>query len=187
MVWGSNAAANVSAAYVSDGTQFLLGFNEPNAARQSNLTPADAAALWPAVSAVAKAKNLSLVAPVPSGRDTAWLDSFFSLCNCEADVSRIALHPYDCTASGLTSSLDAWSKYGKPLWVTEFNCGDDEANATAKQHLEWMRIALPLLDADDRVERYAWMSGRDTKVPGCALFSGPAGQLTELGKLYVTA
>jgi hypothetical protein len=58
-------------------------------------------------------------------------------------------------------------------------------NATAAEHLSYMRIALPILDADDRVVKYAWMSGRNTKVPGSALFRGEGGALTELGAYYV--
>jgi len=187
MVWGAAAARNATPAAVPLSTH-LLGFNEPNGAKQSDMTPAAAAALWPAVEAAAAARNLSLVAPVPSGDDTAWLDAFFAACGgCAARVARIALHPYACTAPALRAALDAWSKYGKPLWVTEFNCGDGARNATAAEHLAWMRAALPILDADARVERYAWMSARDDKVPGAALFAGAGGALTPLGREYFGA
>jgi hypothetical protein len=186
MFWGEKSTNNASSMYVSQSSSVVLGFNEPNGADQSNLTPAQAAALWPIVVAAAELHNLSLVAPVPSGSDTKWLDSFFSLCNgCESRVDYIALHPYACTASALKASLDTWSKYGKKLWVSEFNCGDGMKNATAAEHLSYMKIALPILDADDRVVKYAWMSGRNTKVPGSALFRGEGGSLTELGAYYV--
>ena len=59
-------------------------------------------------------------------------------------------------------------------------------HATAAQHLQFMRAALPFLDGDARVQRYAWMSGRDKKIPGAALFDGPGGQLTELGRFYIS-
>jgi hypothetical protein len=187
MFWGSSAARNDSDLWTSPRTTHVLGFNEPNGKAQSNLTPAEAAALWPAVAAAARARNLSLVAPVPSGTDTAWLDAFFAACDgCADSIRVIALHPYSCDAASLKAALSAWGKYGKPLWVSEFNCGDGMKNATAAEHLAWMRIALPILDADARVERYAWMSGRNVKVPGCALFDGPGGTLTELGRFYIS-
>jgi hypothetical protein len=187
MFWGEKSTHNVSELFVTTATSVVLGFNEPNGVDQSNLTPTEAAALWPSVAAAAKAHNLSLVAPVPSGSDTSWLDSFFTKCsNCESSIDYIALHPYACTADGLKSSLNVWSKYGKKLWVTEFNCGDGMKNATAAEHLAYMKIALPILDGDDRVIKYAWMSGRNNKVPGSALFRGQGGELTELGKFYIT-
>jgi len=186
MFWGARSVANDSLLFTASATH-VLGFNEPNGKDQSNLTPQQAAALWPVVAQAAQAHGLKLVAPVPSGDDTAWLDAFFSACGgCEAQVDVIALHPYVCSVSSLNSSLSHWGKYKKPLWVTEFNCGDGMANATAEAHLKYMQEALPFLDADPRVERYAWMSARNKKVPGSALFDGDAGQLTALGKFYVS-
>ena len=184
MVWGAKSAHNASDVFTTPLSSHLLTFNEPNGKDQSDLTPAEAAALWPAVVAVARARNLSIVAPVPSGTDTAWLDSFFAACACAADVDVIALHPYACTAAALKGALTAWGKFGKPLWVTEFNCGDGAKNATAAEHLAWAAAALPILDADARVERYAWMSGRNDKVPGAALFDGAGGAMTALGRAY---
>ena len=186
-VWGSAAARNATPAAVPLSTH-MLGFNEPNSAGQSNLTPAAAAKLWPAVEAAAAARNLSLVAPVPSGSDTQWLREFFTACGgCAGRVRAVALHPYACDAAALRASLDAWAAFGKPLWVTEFNCGNGMRNASAAEHLAWMRVALPLLQADARVERFAWMSARDDKVPGAALFAGAGGQLTPLGREYFAA
>lgn len=46
-----------------------------------------------------------------------------------------------------------YSKYGKPIWVTEFNCGDGSRNASAAEHLAYMKVALPILDATAHVER----------------------------------
>ena len=186
MYWGARSVANASSLFTASATH-VLGFNEPNGKDQSNLSPQQAAALWPAVAQAAQAHGLKLVAPVPSGDDTAWLDAFFAACGgCEAGVDAVALHPYVCTVSALNKSLAAWGKYGKPLWVTEFNCGDGAANASAARHLGYMREALPFLDADPRVARYSWMSGRDRKIPGAALFEGEGGQLTELGRLYIS-
>ena len=187
MFWGTTSAHNDSMFFSSPLSTAVLGFNEPNGKDQSNLTPVQAAALWPIVAAAARAHNIStLVAPVPSGSDTQWLDSFFTACSgCESDIRVIALHPYNCDEAGLRASLNKWAKYNKPLWVSEFNCGDGEKNATADEHLAYMRIALPILDADVRVERYAWMSARDYKVPGAALFHGEGGSLTPRGRLYL--
>jgi len=184
MFWGEKSILNASLFYSVSATH-VLGFNEPNVKGQSNLTPTQAAKLWSVVEGHAKAANLKIVAPVPSGRDTQWLVQFFQACGgCEGRIDVIALHPYDCDGEGLKASLAAYSVFDKPLWVTEFNCGDGSRNASSAEHLAYMKIALPILDEDPRVERYAWMSGRDSKVPGAALFSGNS--LTELGRFYTT-
>jgi hypothetical protein len=49
MQWGAVKADQVTtiASSIPAGSKFLLGFNEPNFKSQSNLTPAQAAAMWP--------------------------------------------------------------------------------------------------------------------------------------------
>lgn len=181
MVWGASAVGkpifNASATH-------MLGFNEPNSGKQSNLTPQAAANLWPQVAATARAAGLKLVAPVPSGSDTAWLSQFFAACGCEAEVDAVALHPYVGTGAELKQALNTWSDFGKPLFVSEFNNGNGMKNASAAEHLTYMREALTILEADARVARYAWMSTRDVKVPGASLFVPASSTLTPLGEFY---
>ncbi len=131
---------------------------------------------------------MELGSRTPSGSDTKWLDAFFAACDgCRADMTAVALHPYACTAAALRAAIETWAAFKLPLWVTEFNCGDGARNASAAEHLAYMTLALPILEADARVARYAWMSGRNTKVPGAALLDGAGGHLTPLGRHYVAA
>jgi hypothetical protein len=60
---GGAVTADKLAAKVPAGAKYLLGFNEPNFRYQANLTPTQAAALWPVLQDVAKRKNLKLVSP----------------------------------------------------------------------------------------------------------------------------
>jgi len=124
MIWGANSISNPI--YVNSLSKYLLGFNEPNAKGQSNLTPTEAANLWPKVLGIAKKYNLSLVSPATAGCDTTWLKQFFSACtNCEKDIVAIATHSYDCNPQGLTTCINSMTKeFNKPLWITEFNCGN---------------------------------------------------------------
>jgi len=181
MVWGASAVGrpifNASATH-------MLGFNEPNSNRQSNLTPQAAAKLWPQVAATARAAGLKLVAPVPSGSDTPWLTQFFAACGCEAEIDAVALHPYVGTGAELKQAINTWAAFGKPLFVSEFNNGNGMKNASAAEHLAYMTEALPILEADARVARYAWMSTRDVKVPGASLFAPGRSTLTPLGQFY---
>lgn len=84
-------------------TKYLLGFNEPNFADQARMTPAEAAAQWPRLKAIAKDFDLKLVAPALNfsasqvgGRvwnPYEWYDEFFKLCP-DADVDCLAMHCY---------------------------------------------------------------------------------------------
>lgn len=68
-------------------------------------------------------------------------------------------------------------------WLTEFSCGDGNDRSLEKQK-QYMQEALPILEGDAMVERYAWFSGRTTAIPNVNLLAAD-GQLTELGQLYV--
>jgi hypothetical protein len=172
----------------------LLGFNEPNHKEQSNMEPAVAAAEWPAFEAKAKASGIPrLGSPAAAGCGNPskclgniddWFDKFFAACKgCQVDF--IATHTYVCSGSALSSFLEGLHlRYQKPIWITEFNCGDGSKNASAAQHLAYMKEALPILEATSYVERYSWMSTHNTKVAGCALIN-PQGKLTPLGEYYL--
>lgn len=193
MVWGGSFdGPRISSELVSDA-RYLLGFNEPNFFVQANLSATAAAALWPQLEAIATANNLEIVSPAlnfcgPANacHDTdpfSYLDDFFAACvNCRVDY--IAAHWYACDGPALTWYLGQLKKYGKPIWLTEFSCGDGNDRSLAKQK-QYMQDALAILEADDDVFRYAWFAGRTTAIPNVDVLGGD-GQLTELGQLYVS-
>ncbi len=192
MVWGGTFTESDIESKVPAGSKYLLGFNEPNFFSQANLTPTQAAALWPKVEAIAAAKGLKIVSPalnycgggcsVTNPYD--YFDQFFAACKgCKIDA--IAVHWYACTKSALVDYLSKFeSKYGKPIWLTEFSCLDGSDTSVAVQQA-YMKDALAVLEADPMVERYSWFSGRFPKTPSINLL-GASGELTELGKLYVS-
>jgi hypothetical protein len=112
-----------------------------------------------------------------------WLDQFFAACTgCKVDY--IAMHWYACTGSALTSYLHNFeSKYTQPLWLTEFSCLDATDTSEPVQEA-YMKTALAILEADPRVFRYAWFTGRSTNTPSIDLL-GADGVLTPLGQIYV--
>lgn len=193
MVWGGSFdGARISNELVNDA-RYLLGFNEPNFFVQANLSATAAAALWPQLEAIATANDLKLVSPAlnfcgpaESCHDTdpfSYLDDFFAACvGCRVDY--VAAHWYACDGPALTWYLEELKKYGKPIWLTEFSCGDGNDRSLAKQK-QYMEDALAILEADDDVFRYAWFAGRTTAIPNVDVL-GADGQLTELGQLYVS-
>jgi hypothetical protein len=96
------------------------------------------------------------------------------------------MHWYACSGSALTSYLQQFeSTYTQPLWLTEFACTDSSGNPLSEPQQEaYMKTALALLEADPRVFRYAWFTGRSTTSPSIDLL-GADGTLTPLGEIYV--
>lgn len=198
MVWGGAPNAQQLETQVPSDSKFLLGFNEPNFKSQSNKTPSKAAALWPVLEQVAQHDNLQLGSPavnycgdcvsengVTYQDPVVYLDAFFADCkNCKVDF--IAVHWYACDVSALQWYINKFKKYNKPIWLTEFSCGDKPANQiTLALQENYMMAAVNYLENEPAVARYAWFSGRDSEVPNSSLL-GNDGQLTALGQLYVS-
>ncbi len=191
MVWGGTFDINQLKTQIPPDAKYLLGFNEPNFASQSNLTPGAAAALWPQLEQLADERNLLLVSPALNYcggqcNETdpfVWLQKFFDACtNCRVDF--IALHWYACTKSALQSYLSNYkAKFDKPLWLTEFSCLDDQT-ITVDKEMSYLPDALSVLEADPIVFRYSWFTGRFMQQPAVDLLDAQNGVLTPLGKAY---
>jgi hypothetical protein len=194
MIWGGSFNTTTLATQVPAGAKYLLTFNEPNFGAQSNLTPTQAAALWPQIEAFATAHDLKIVSPAlnycgGSCNETnpfTWLDDFFAACaGCRVDY--VAAHWYACSTSALTGYLGEYeSKYTQPIWLTEFSCLDGSLPATDANEEQYMTEALAVLEADPRIFRYSWFTGRSTGSPAISVLGGDAGTLTALGQSYVT-
>ena len=106
MCWGAQSCTkdrlgtNYSEIWRSAGAQYLLGFNEPDGRKQSNIAPAKAAQLWPEVQAVAATAGLRLVSPAVAvfhaGTGSTWLDEFFA--NCSSGCQGLCM---DCDPSAI--------------------------------------------------------------------------------------
>lgn len=194
MVWGGDFDDAAISASLRDDARFLLGFNEPNFFEQSNLSAAQAAALWPRLEAIAAQRGLALVSPAvnfcgdaESGtgpcHDTdpvAYLTDFFAACQgCRVDY--VAVHWYNCDLASLRWYLGEFASFGKPIWLTEFACaygGDTSPDGQAA----YMREAIPFLESETNVHRYAWFSG--DPIPSARLVTS-GGELTALGETYL--
>jgi Glycosyl hydrolase catalytic core len=195
MIWTGPPRANIDVAGLIDklpaDVHYLLGFNEPNFGAQANLTPAQAAAAWPQLEQIASARGLALVSPAVNYcggncNETdpfKWLDAFFAACTgCRVDY--VAFHWYACSKDALTAMLGRFEAYGRPVWLTEFACLDAADTSEAVQEA-YLKQAVPVLEADAKVFRYAWFIGRSS--PGAATYDllGAPGALSPLGQTYV--
>jgi len=194
MVWGGSFNVDEVIANIPDDAEYLLGFNEPNFTGQANLTPAQAAALWPQIEEIASRKNLKIVGPalnycgncvdIPGTENDSdpieWLDAFFGECpDCQVDY--IAIHWYDY---GLEWYISRFKKYNKPIWVTELALWHHQNHTIAEQK-KYMAQAVQLMEKDDTVFRYAWFTGRSGG-PNINLFESESGELSPLGKYYLS-
>ncbi|WP_435870121.1 glycoside hydrolase family protein [Eleftheria terrae] len=201
MLWNGNYQSAEVEAFLKANPhiQYLLVLNEPNLVDQANLTPQQAAAIWPGYEALAARTGVKIVGPaitwgtLPGYSDpVAWLDAFhaaYRQANGGRDprIDYLAFHWYDY---GLGGQLDRLKKYGKSFWVTEFanwHSQPDGAqiDTVVKQKAQMTEMVATCEQRDD-VFRYAWFTGRwSNDVHHTSLLAGP-GQLTELGRHYLS-
>ena len=200
MIWGSGSVTSSTLTQAEDSTSCgcLLGFNEPDNSGQSNMTPAQALALWPQLMAT----GLQLGSPaVASGGATqgGWLDQFMTGAQTDGyRVNFITLHWYgsDFDTSDAVSQLQSYieavyNTYHLPIWLTEFalisfaNGGETYPSET--QQAAFLTAATAMLDSLPYVQRYAWFAlGATSGLPSSGLFQ-PGPLVTPVGTAFEAA
>ena len=201
MLWNGNFDSTEVESYLlaHPDIRYLLLLNEPNLTDQANLTPSQAAALWPRYEAIAGRTGVKLVGPaitwgtMPGFSDpVVWLDAFYGdyrAANAGRDprIDYLAFHWYDY---GLGAQLDRLGKYGKSLWVTEFANWHSQADGaqvdTVARQKAQMSEMVAVCESRGDVFRYAWFTGRWAPDPHFTSLLGASGELTELGRHYLT-
>ena len=197
MLWNGNWSADNIKAIKSQNPdlQYILAFNEPNLTDQANMTPAQAAALWGDVVAIARETGLKIISPALNYGTLAgyndpvkWMDEFLAQPGVSLDqMDGIALHCYMPSASSVSSFLDKFQKYGKPLWLTEF-CNGNSNNISEETQLGYMCETLNMLEGRDDVAAYAWFmmrGGFNSQWHNNLVGSASPFELTTLGKVFV--
>jgi hypothetical protein len=201
MMWNGSEDATAMRNYLlaNPSIKYLLVLNEPNLTDQSNLTPAQAATLWPKFESIAQATGVKIVGPaITWGTMTnytdpvAWLDAFYAAYraannNRDPQIDYLAFHWYDY---GLAAQLDRLTKYGKPFWVTEFanwHSGTDGAQIdTVDKQKQQMADMVATCEGRSDVFRYAWFTGRMSNDTHFTSLLAADGQLTALGTYYLS-
>lgn len=201
MIWGADNANSTELAAAQAVSDTLLGFNEPDntlAAGGTEITPAQALALWPLLEATGMRLGAPAVASdahTPNG----WLDQFmqgnpsvdFIPLHWYGDLSLATLGDADVAVSALKSYIEAvWSRYGKPIWVTEFAyIGWDFDNGhiapSATVQAQFLAAADQMMQTLPYVERWAWLPLTDY-VPGVepASMFNSSGNITAVGTAF---
>ena len=192
MIWGWRAGQEVPNITIS--AKFILGFNEPNHFKQSNLTAQEAATYWRILEN--GTRGLPLVSPAAApcgsksgchGNTIEWFDKFFKECvGCRIDY--LATHAYFCNADETMRFLKTlFDRYGKKIWLTEFAC---PYTKSVQRQLKLMSEILPRLEASSYVFRYSWCASRIVTdgfvTTSGSLLEANSSTLTQLGRYYMT-
>jgi|GEM_PF-3880572 len=168
------------------GAKHLLTFNEPNSTSQSNLSVASALQGYSFLSA----GPLPLVSPACTDDNVTWMQQFMAgvaaqSLNCEA----VAVHCYLRDPHAFLTYIDGiHSRYGKPLWITEFAPTDwaSPTSVSVAEVVNFIKIAIPGLQSRSYVARYSWYCGTlpGPNVLGTAALFNADGSLTAAGIAY---
>ncbi len=170
----------------------LLGFNEPDGKKQSNMSVEKALEMWPML----EKTNRRLGSPATVHGDNEWMKDFMEGAKKKGyRVDFVCVHWYgQMDADKFITYLERVHElYDKPIWITEFAIADwsaksrDKNKYEPKEVLGFMKEVLPKLEKLEYVERYSWFTAAvdDAKLGPSALFEKD-GSLTELGEFYAS-
>lgn len=168
MVWGRQSLPSTPNIITKSKTNHILAFNEPDGKDQANLSPEEAVELYPTLLQC----GLRVGSPAcTEGKWNSWLSEFMDGCKRRGyRVDFIATHWYDwgnwietkdaepddvaAIVARFKSDIDrCYKKYGLPIWITEFNANK---NRLTHIQIEFLKQAIPMLEAHPHVERYAF-------------------------------
>lgn len=197
MAWGRNhgSVANVNIVKQKDSINHYLSFNEPDHDGQANMWVAEAVPLYKNQLAA----GLRMGSPsCTESQYRVWLDSFTKETTKQnMDIDFVGIHWYDwgnwlSTLNANPNPTDVfnrfkahidqvWDFYKKPIWITEFNAN---VNRLPAVHQGFMNLALPWLDANPNVERYAYFFGNDIPMYSTVPVGTTPGILSTAGSIY---
>ncbi|MGC5014230.1 glycosyl hydrolase [Streptosporangium sp. DT93] len=197
MIWGAASVTDENLARAKAAGPYLLGFNEPDLAEQSNMSVEKALSLWPRLTATGQKVGSPAVAyggATPGG----WLDRFMTGASQKGHrVDFVTLHWYggdfrtEAAVGQLRSYLQAvHERYRKPIWLTEFALIDFSGGVrfpTDAQQAAFVTASTGMLASLPYVQRYAWfgLPSSDTE-PGSGLFRSN-GAATAAGRAFQAA
>jgi Glycosyl hydrolase catalytic core len=174
MAWGRNSAQDtrIDAVTLKDSVTQYLAFNEPDHDGQANMYVSETVPLFKKLLRA----GYRMGSPACTESEfRGWLDSFNrEITKQNMSFDFVCIHWYDWgnwlssnntnpnptdVFNRFKSHIDAvWNLYHKPIWITEFNANINRLPAV---HQGFMNLALPWLDNDPRIERYAYFFGKD--------------------------
>lgn len=176
------------------GYKYVLAFNEPDLAQQSNIE------VDRAVEGMKAFMNQNIRVGAPATAlcppwSVRWFQPFMKKMKAQnMDVDFIPIHHYWnwFQKEGAEAFIDlikqTYEMYHKPIWITEFAISGDPGKTKEQREkvINYMKMVIPMLDELEYVERYAWFSFNpdDFKNGGSSLMQYYEGTISDLGYLY---
>ena len=189
MLWGAHFdgwQASIERA-LSEGSKFILGFNEPDLSSQAGLSPPVAAGYYKTYispfNSRAKLVSPAVTSSTSTNMGLQWLDEFMKACS-SCSISVIAVHWYGDSADSFKSFVNEAVAFARSyglyeVWITEFALNAD-INGVTDSAEGFIQNVIPWLDSQSFVTRYSYFM--------CAegyLLSG--GSLSGAGQVYVSS
>ncbi|KAL3492214.1 hypothetical protein BJX62DRAFT_203419 [Aspergillus germanicus] len=173
MLWGTKMFTGWFAAIqtlLSSGSEYILGFNEPDMASQAAMSSSDAASYYrqyiSPLSGQAKLVSPAVTNGVGDDVGLDWARNFLDSCT-DCGVTALAVHWYGDTADDFKTfvgkATDLAAEYNlAETWVTEFALNSDLSNTGGTQtSSDFLGEVLPWLDEQTAVSRYAYFMCAD--------------------------
>jgi hypothetical protein len=197
MIWGAASVTRANLREARHEGHYLLGFNEPDSASQSNMTVSQALHLWPRLMSTGMTLGSPAVA-TDAATPGGWLDQF--MAGAAADhyrVNFIAVHWYggNFATGAAVHELESYlraihARYHKPIWLTEFaliRFGSTTVFPSARQQAAFVTRATAMLQRLKFVQRYAWFALPATSGDGTAGLFRPGAIATRAGRAFESA
>lgn len=199
MIWGMSSVNNATAVSTINHVDnvgyenVVLGFNEPDGAKQANMTVDQAIQNWSLLVNTGRRVGSPATASNPT-KAGSWFANFMTVAKAGGlRVDFIAVHWYapPNVASFLNELDTLYQQYNLPIWITEFAVADWTATTGSKFSVDdvtaFMKAVVPELNKRPYVERFAWKTRAtsDVNMGTSALFNDD-GSLTALGAVYAS-
>ncbi|RAO68623.1 uncharacterized protein BHQ10_004635 [Talaromyces amestolkiae] len=184
MLWSVPSGADPDFENAAAAAKNVLGYNEPDLGSQANTIPSVAAAGYQTyMQPLAGKTRIGAPAVTNAGNGVlaymglGWLEYFFDDCQgCHVDFIPLHWYANDTAANFEAYLTQAYDRFQKPIWVTEFQLQDSDANQVA-----FLQEVLPWMDQQSWIERYAYFGPFET-----FLINGAGNGLSDVGKAYVS-
>lgn len=191
MLWGAKdfgGWATTIQTILSSGTNYILGFNEPDIEGQASMSPTDAATNYRThitpYNGQAKLISPAVSSSTNDGQGLSWFSQFIQQCS-DCKITGLAVHwygegPEDFKAFVQKAMKTASDNGLSELWLTEFALApggtiskDPAAIAT------FLKDVIPWLDGQSGVTRYSYFMCANTY-----LLNGQT--LNQAGQAYIS-
>ncbi|KAF5327820.1 hypothetical protein D9619_004571 [Psilocybe cf. subviscida] len=171
MLWGNGTAGQQDAQrlkafeQITNDPPYVLGFEEPDCPTGSGsagMSVKDGVSKWEALIAPMKAKGTRLGSPsMCKQADETWLAQFAKAITTPWDFT--AIHINKNSLDGVKKDMAHYETYGKPIWVTEFACVDDNKKfepCTDQSEINaFINDVVDYFEGNSNVFAYAYSNG----------------------------